>query len=116
MPTYDELQAQIDILQKQANEAKGQEKSKAIADMKKGIAKYSITPAELGFSAKPVTGGKPPTKKAIGEPIYQDPETRKTWSGRGTNPKWFTNAIKAGKTKEDLLIDRPTDHGTPKAV
>jgi len=104
MQTYDQLQAQIEELQKQANEIKGQEKSKTIADMKIGITKYSITAAELGFTTKQATGGKPSTKKATSTAKYQKQETGETWSGRGPKPKWLADELEAGKTKEDFLV------------
>jgi DNA-binding protein H-NS len=39
-------------------------------------------------------------------PKYRDSEGN-TWAGRGAQPRWLTAAIKAGKKREDFLIDRP---------
>jgi DNA-binding protein H-NS len=37
---------------------------------------------------------------------YRNPENpSETWAGRGLAPRWMTAAIKAGKTKEDFLIE-----------
>jgi DNA-binding protein H-NS len=36
---------------------------------------------------------------------YQDSEGN-TWAGRGAQPRWLTAAIKAGKKREDFLIDK----------
>jgi DNA-binding protein H-NS len=116
MATYDELQAQIEQLQKQAKEIKGKEKSEAIADMKVRIAKYGITAAELGLSAKPATGGKPSSVKSTGVVRYRSPESGETWTGRGPTPKWLQDEIAAGRKKEAFLIDRQyAGHHTPKA-
>jgi DNA-binding protein H-NS len=36
---------------------------------------------------------------------YRDSEGN-TWAGRGAQPRWLTAAIKAGKKREDFLIDK----------
>jgi DNA-binding protein H-NS len=38
-------------------------------------------------------------------PKYRDSEGN-TWAGRGAQPRWLTAAIKAGKKREDFLIDK----------
>jgi DNA-binding protein H-NS len=38
-------------------------------------------------------------------PKYRDSEGN-TWAGRGAQPRWLTSAIKAGKKREDFLIDK----------
>lgn len=36
---------------------------------------------------------------------YRDPSNpENTWSGRGKRPRWFNDALKAGKKEKDLLI------------
>lgn len=38
-------------------------------------------------------------------PCFADPEDEtRTWNGRGRPPKWFTEAIAAGATKDSLRI------------
>ncbi|MPV71513.1 H-NS histone family protein [Burkholderia sp. BE17] len=105
MPTYDELQKQIEELQKQANEEKKKEKTETIADMKVKIAKYSITAAELGFAIGTARNGRASSKKAPGEPKYRNPENNDdTWTGKGPMPRWLKDAIESGKEKENFLI------------
>jgi DNA-binding protein H-NS len=63
------------------------------------------------------------SKKAVGKkgvrglvaPKYHNPsDPSQTWSGRGRQPVWFSNALKRrGVTVEDLLIDRATRPPTP---
>jgi|SRR5882672_10282024 DNA-binding protein H-NS len=36
---------------------------------------------------------------------YRDSEGN-TWAGRGAQPRWLTAAIKAGKKRDDFLIDK----------
>lgn len=35
---------------------------------------------------------------------YRDPETGKTWSGRGLPPKWLQLHVAGGGSKDDFLI------------
>lgn len=38
-------------------------------------------------------------------PKYRNPANpAQTWSGRGKRPRWFNEALKAGKKEKDLLI------------
>jgi DNA-binding protein H-NS len=35
---------------------------------------------------------------------YRDPKSKATWAGRGAQPVWLREALKAGKKAEDFLI------------
>lgn len=37
---------------------------------------------------------------------YQDPETGKVWSGKGSKPKWLKTAIEQGHKLEEFLIQK----------
>ncbi|MGE8474288.1 MAG: H-NS histone family protein, partial [Paraburkholderia hospita] len=50
MATYRQLTAQLEKLQKEMEQAREQEVTQAIADIKQKIAEYGITAEELGFS------------------------------------------------------------------
>ena len=44
-------------------------------------------------------------KRAPVPPKYRNPaDSAMTWSGRGKRPRWFNDALKAGKKERDLLI------------
>jgi DNA-binding protein H-NS len=43
---------------------------------------------------------------------YRDSEGN-TWAGRGAQPRWLTAAIKAGKKRDDFLIDKSAASGKP---
>lgn len=61
--------------------------------------------AEFGFTLSQVTGGKNVKgEKAPIPPKYRNPETSATWSGRGRMPRWITDHIDFGGTREDFLI------------
>lgn len=59
MSNYAQLQAQIEQLQKEADSVRGRERAETIANIKKAIALFDLTAAELGLSAaKGPKGGK----------------------------------------------------------
>lgn len=96
MKTYKELQAEIENLQKQAEQARQLELAEAIADIRSKMQEYGITGADLSTGLKKQSTKTPTTVK----PKYRNPATGETWSGRGKPPKWI-----AGKGKEQFLIE-----------
>lgn len=103
--TYAELKAQAAAILKRAEEVRKRELAEIIAEMNARIAEYEITPEQLTFGSgshkkKSGTGSKP------GAPRYRDPESGKTWTGKGAKPQWYKDAIASGVKEEDLLIDK----------
>lgn len=107
MPTYIELMAQIEALQRQAEEVRQAEIAGVIAEIKQKIRDYDLTAADLGFS-KAVTAKNEPVsrsdRRAAVRPKYQDPASGKTWTGRGVMPKWMKAAVDAGRNRDEFLI------------
>jgi DNA-binding protein H-NS len=129
------VEAQIAKLQKEAQALRAAEVGGVIARIKDAIAHYGITADDLGLgtaraaskaarksiskapeapkAAKPAASKKAaqPKKaasaapKTIGVAKYGDGQG-KTWTGRGTRPKWFVAALAAGKTADDLLLSK----------
>lgn len=62
--------------------------------------------SEFGFTMQQVFPLLPLKDKYAGEAKYQDPDTGKTWTGRGKPPTWIV-----GKNREDFLIVQP-EHET----
>ena len=84
MATYKDLQAQIQKLQKQAEQAREKEIAAVVGDIRKMMADFGIQPSDLGISAR--------RKRKSGGPVapkYQNPQTGATWTGRGRAPKWI---------------------------
>lgn len=76
-------------------------------DRKKAEARAALEEAarEMGFSLNQLVDSEGKTKRAPAAAKYQHPEnTDLTWSGRGRKPLWFVEALKDGKTAEDLAI------------
>jgi DNA-binding protein H-NS len=98
MSKYLELKAQISKLQAQAETVRQEEVQSVIAQIRRQIVEYGLTPQDLGLAA--VKRGRPP-KKEPAPPMYQDPKSGTTWNGRGKPPNWI-----AGKNRERFLIVR----------
>lgn len=65
--------------------------------------------ADEGVTFEQVFGGKRGRGKAKGvskvKPKYRNPaDPSQTWAGRGKRPRWFADALAAGKKEKDLLI------------
>lgn len=73
-----ELDARIEQIR---NEAKAQQ----IADIRKAMAQYGITFADLGDRR----GGPGKKRAGAGIPKYRDPVSGATWSGFGPRPAWI---------------------------
>jgi DNA-binding protein H-NS len=111
--TLEVLHAQIAELQSQAEAIRKKEIAEVIAKMKVAIEHYGITAADLGLKATRATksktspfaakasknGGSPKAARGF---KYADDQGN-TWVGMGKRPHWFTAALAAGKTPEDLL-------------
>jgi DNA-binding protein H-NS len=93
MATFKEIQSQIEALQKQAEEARLNEISQAVAQIRQLMEDYGITIDDLS------SHHKKGVKKATGTAKYRDPETGQEWTGRGRMPNWL-----AGKNKDQFLI------------
>jgi DNA-binding protein H-NS len=95
MSQYTLLKAQIAALQDQAEEVRRTELDAVLADIRKKINDYQLTAQDLGLT---VRRGRPPKKEPL-PPVYQDPVSGNTWSGRGKPPKWIM-----GKDRDGFVI------------
>ena len=58
-----------------------------------------------GFSLSELASAKGSRKKSVSVPKYANPADKsQTWSGRGRKPRWFIDAVAAGKNPEDMAI------------
>ncbi|GAB2565826.1 H-NS histone family protein [Dyella jejuensis] len=70
---------------------------------------HALLKAE-GYSFEDVFGAAGPgrgKRRSTGSvaPKYRNPaDPEQTWSGRGKRPRWFNDALKAGKKEKDLAI------------
>ena len=99
------IEAQIAELQAKADALKNAEKP-GMKQLKTVLKKYKLDMSDI----KKALAGKKTAKpsKLAGKkvpPKYRNPANRiETWTGRGRQPKWVSDAIKSGKKREDLAI------------
>jgi DNA-binding protein H-NS len=115
-----DIQAQIEKLQKQANDIKFKEFASTVQDILTKMQAFGITikdlqtakPAKAGTSGKKGRGKVGVVAKTIKAPKkpgtavaakYRGPNGE-TWSGRGLTPKWMATLIAQGQSKETYLI------------
>ena len=99
-----EHDAQIAKLRKQAEELRNQERAGVIDELRRKVAEYGLTAADLKLGGR--GGGKRSVSAAPlkGAAKYRSP-TGETWSGgRGRKPRWITEALAAGKSLSDFEI------------
>jgi len=100
MASYQELMAQIESLKRQADDARKQEISGAIAEIKRIMTEYGISVDDLGLSGR---AGK--AKRAgSGKVKYRDPVSGLGWSGRGRRPGWARDLEAQGRSIEDCRV------------
>lgn len=72
---------------------------------KMAIDKLEETAREMGFSLAELTGMSAVRKKSASVAKYANPANpADTWSGRGRKPRWFSEALAAGKSAEELAV------------
>lgn len=73
---------------------------------REALAQIEETAKKLGFSLAELTGEtKAKRRRATVAPKYANPKNRaETWTGRGRRPRWVEEALKSGKTLDDLKI------------
>ncbi|NCA71160.1 MAG: H-NS histone family protein [Sphingobacteriia bacterium] len=86
-----ELLAQKEEIERQIRALRKEERRDAITEAKRLIAEYELTPEQLFAPSR--------SGKAQLPPKYIDPDTGKTWSGKGRVPGWLD-----GKNRDDFLI------------
>ncbi|MBJ9677910.1 H-NS histone family protein [Burkholderia gladioli] len=90
--SYPELLAERAALEEKIARARSDERGAAIETVKQLMRDFGISVNELGGRRGPKPAGPRPAK-------YQDPESGKTWSGRGKAPAWI-----AGKDRSAFEI------------
>lgn len=105
--TYSQMMEEVEALKREAERVRQQEVEGVIARIKEAISFYGLTAADLGLAGarrgRPpgsATGGRAGSKRTT-TAKYRD-EHGNTWSGRGPRPKWFKEALAAGRRPEDF--------------
>jgi DNA-binding protein H-NS len=101
MATYTELMAQAQALMTQAEQARKNELSSAIADIKAKMKQYGITVGDLGGATVAKKAGKSKSKAPA---KYKGPNGELWAGGPGRKPEWVRAALAAGKNIESFRI------------
>lgn len=73
--------------------------------MRDAVSKLEANARDLGFSLADLVDASQPRKRPAAAPKYANPHNADdTWSGRGRKPRWFIDAVEAGKSPVDLEI------------
>jgi DNA-binding protein H-NS len=98
MSKLQELIAQREALDKQIAETRKNELREAIRTVQSLVTEFDLTSADVFGSARTDKKADKRTGRKVA-PIYRDPATGKTWTGRGRAPTWLE-----GKDKDKFLI------------
>ena len=62
---------------------------------------------EMGYTLADLTGASKKKLKSASVPMYRHPENAdQTWSGKGRQPEWMKEALAAGQSKGNFLVDK----------
>jgi DNA-binding protein H-NS len=110
-----DLQSQIALLQKQAEEIRAKEFEATVIEIRQKMQAFGITIKDLQAVKTKSKAGRKPKVAAADKPVkvkkvttavaakYRGPNGE-TWSGRGLTPKWLSTLISEGNTKDQYLI------------
>ncbi len=94
--SLDDLKAMKKDVEKAIKDFAKRKRSEAMKEIQAVAKKH-------GISMDDIVGGK--GKKAKAAPKYANPaNASETWSGRGRQPAWYKEALKAGKKPETMEI------------
>ncbi len=94
---------QIAQLRKQAEDLRNQERAGVIEELRKKIAEYGLSAADLKLASR--GGRKSVAAVAVKSAAKYRSPNGETWSGgRGRKPRWITEALAAGKPLSDFEI------------
>lgn len=80
-----DLRRELSLLEAEARAQERQHRADVLRAMKELLQRHGFSPAEL-TSARPAKSAGSPRQVA---PLYRDPVSGATWSGRGTEPAWI---------------------------
>ena len=87
MSSYKELLKQREALEQKINEARRNELSEAVSQVRALVTEFGLTAQDV-FPAGKARSASAGSKVA---PKYRNPATGQTWTGRGKAPKWIQN-------------------------
>lgn len=96
MATLAILNKQIATLQRKADAIRKAEVAQAVKQVKQLVARHGLTAEDVGLAGAAGRGGAKGKStawsvvKPLGVAKYRDPQTGKTWTGKGKPPNWIS--------------------------
>lgn len=104
MATYSELMAQAQALMAQAEQARKEEMTGVIANIKSMMKQHGITVADLGGAPSSGSIRKSNSTRVAAPAKYKGPNGELWAGGPGRKPEWVRSILAAGKSVEDYRI------------
>jgi DNA-binding protein H-NS len=95
---------QLNELINKAQLRQGELRKEKVAKLREKV--HALIKSE-GYTSEDIFGSTRGKRRSTGTvaPKYRNPANpEQTWSGRGKRPRWFNDALKAGKKEKDLAI------------
>lgn len=104
--TKKELEKLAQNVERQLERLKKQDLKKARDAAEKAAAAHGFKLSDIvGGGAAPATKPRKAKPKAAGVAKYANPaDSGQTWTGKGRQPKWFKDALAAGKSPESMEL------------
>jgi DNA-binding protein H-NS len=106
--SYEQIQKQIESLQRQAEKLRAREIDEVIARIKVAIKHYGLSAAQLGFGAAADGVKRKAKKEAPARAAKYSDGQGNTWSGMGKRPGWLRNALEAGRRLDEFATQGPS--------
>ncbi len=87
MQSYKDLIKQREALDQQISQARQQELSGAVSQVRALVSEFGLTAQDVFPSGR----GRSASMGTKVAPKYRNPSTGQTWTGRGKAPKWIAN-------------------------
>lgn len=102
-----EIDAERRALQDIVDAEQKAKRAQVIDGVRETIKTYGLTASDLGFVGKASLKQRAVSDtRNVVAPKYQDPDSGKTWTGRGKSPAWLNAQLAAGREKQEFLIQR----------
>lgn len=97
------IEKQIAELEAQRDKILQESRAQALVEARELVHTFNFTASELGISRERKASMAIP-KQHIKPKFHNPSNPSQNWTGRGKPPRWFSDLLEQGATKEDLLI------------
>jgi DNA-binding protein H-NS len=108
------LSKEIGQLERRVYALRAKRRALAVREIVRLMRQYQILPDEITAAYERLSpkSSDVPRPRLDGRsrvvPKYRDPETGRTWTGRGVIPRWLAAAELEGRDRQHFAVDQPT--------